>query len=71
MGVRRERLEHLVDHLLLGDQMGAMTQHLHEVVDVLRPLVEDVVSRLRLGEVDHGEEAVHLGGDCTLGHDVG
>ena len=61
----------VMDHLLLGDEMGGLIDQRHERVELVGPVVEQVVGVLGPLEVDDAGQTVHLGIDGLVHHQGG
>lgn len=61
----------LMDHFLLGDEMGSLVEEIHEGIDVEGPIVENVIGVLRALERDHALQAVDTGFDGLVDDQVG
>ena len=61
----------VMDHLLLGDEMGGLVDQGHEGVELVGPVVEQVVGVLGPLEVDDTGQTVHLGIDGLVHHQGG
>lgn len=51
---------HLVDALLLVDQMTGLVDQRHQLVDARRPIVKYIGGRLLCGEVNHTGRTINL-----------
>jgi len=54
---------HVVDHLLLGNEMCGLGDQRHEGVEFVRPVVEQVVGVFGTLKVDDARQPVDLGVD--------
>jgi len=60
-----------MDHFFLRNEVGGFAHKLHECVDVVRPVIENVIRVLGLSECDDALEAVDLGRHRLVHDQVG
>jgi hypothetical protein len=59
-----------VDHLLLVDQVRGLVDRVHELVQIVTPVVEHLVDVLLILEGDYSGQAVDLTTDRLVHHQV-
>ena len=59
-------LMQLMNHFFFCDEMCGLVDKLHKLIGVVRPVIEDIVGILGLGEVDDAGKAVDFGGHCAI-----
>ena len=57
-------------HFLLGDEMCAFVDMLHELVNVVGPVIQHIIGILLLLEMYDAIEAINLGRNSLLHHQV-